>query len=194
MPSPIVHSFLGYLVFRLFKKRLHWKGLQMIGPLPMLLALTVFFSLLPDIDSVLGVVMGDFGGIHNQWTHSLYTGLGFAVVFGMLISRVQQTRFIKWFFLVLLCYQLHILADFLTFGRGVMLFWPLTEERYTSPILLFYGVHWSQGLFSLKHLWTLVSELAFVAGIYFLINKLGKKRVVEDAYGRSKKGKIILNE
>jgi inner membrane protein len=111
-----------------------------------------------------------------------------------LISRIQQTRFIKWFFLVLLCYQLHILADFLTFGRGVMLFWPLTEERYTSPILLFYGVHWSQGLFSLKHLWTLVSELAFVAGIYFLINKLGKKRVVEDAYGRSKKGKIILNE
>jgi inner membrane protein len=194
MPSPIVHSFLGYLVFRLFKKRLHWKGQQKIGPLPMLLALTVFFSLLPDIDSVLGVAMGDFGGIHNQWTHSLFTGLGFAVVFGGLISRIQQTRFIKWFFLVLLCYQLHILADFLTFGRGVMLFWPLTEERYTSPILLFYGVHWSQGLFSLKHLWTLVSELAFVAGIYFLINKLGKKRVVEDAYGRSKKGKIILNE
>jgi hypothetical protein len=59
---------------------------------------------------------------------------------------------------------------------------------------LFYGVHWSQGLFSLKHLWTLVSELAFVAGIYFLFTRMSKRKASKGRGEKSKKGELILNE
>jgi hypothetical protein len=46
--------------------------------------------------------------------------------------------------------------------RGVMAFWPLSSERFISPVLLFYGLHWSEGIFSGKDLWTIVNETNFV--------------------------------
>ncbi|NIV75262.1 MAG: hypothetical protein GWN37_10615, partial [Gammaproteobacteria bacterium] len=45
------------------------------------------------------------------------------------------------FLLTLVCYELHVLLDYLTVGRGVMLLWPLSAERFAPPIYLFYGLH-----------------------------------------------------
>ena len=42
-----------------------------------------------------------------------------------------------------------------------MLFWPLSSHRFSSPLLLFYGVRWSDGLFSIHHLSTVLNELLF---------------------------------
>ena len=52
--------------------------------------------------------------------------------------------------------------DFFTIGRGVMVFWPLSLERFASPVPLFYGLHWSDGYLSERHLITLVTELGFL--------------------------------
>jgi peptidoglycan/LPS O-acetylase OafA/YrhL len=57
-----------------------------------------------------------------------------------------------------------------------MLFWPLSAARFESPVKLFYGLHWSDGLVSVKHIWTLLNELAFaliaVLATYFLERRM----------------------
>jgi inner membrane protein len=44
-----------------------------------------------------------------------------------------------------------------------MLFWPFTQQRFSSPVTLFYGLHWSKGLFSIDHVWTVLTEGLFIA-------------------------------
>jgi membrane-bound metal-dependent hydrolase YbcI (DUF457 family) len=133
--------------------------------------------MMPDLDSILGVIAKDFRGFHNLWTHSLIVGSLISISLSFFFWSLTRSGFLKWFFLILLSYELHIIADFFTQGRGVMLFWPLSEERYSSPISLFYGVRWSEGLFTIKHLWTLASELITVGGVYFLLNSLERRRL-----------------
>jgi hypothetical protein len=48
--------------------------------------------------------------------------------------------------------------DYFTWSRGVMAFWPLMPDRFSAPVVLFYGFHWSQGWVSPRHLWTLLTE------------------------------------
>lgn len=193
MPSPIAHVAAGYVVYRLFRRR--WPDGQGTNhPLEAgLLAATVALSMLPDVDSVLGIAMGDMGRFHNQVTHSLIVGAGIALGVGVLAyltglgqpeeqgsqslrgNRRQASirRAMRWFLLVFVCYGLHVILDYFTVGRGVMALWPLSPERFLAPITLFAGLHWSDGLSSVRHLWTALSELLMVlaagAGIRLLL-------------------------
>ncbi len=166
MPSPIAHLTAGYIIYRLSRNyephpriRHHkWgSGLRWLAG---------GFSLLPDVDSAVGVLLQDFARYHNNASHSLLIGivvaLGFAVV-----MKWRTNNFAFWFLFALACYNLHILMDATTWSRGAMLLWPFSEQRFRSPVLLFYGLHWSNGLWSSKHLVTLVSELAFAAVVLF---------------------------
>ncbi len=67
--------------------------------------------------------------------------------------------------------------DAFTIGRGVMILWPFSIDRYASPVSLFYGVHWSDGWVSVRHLWTMVTELALLAAAGLFIH-LGAYRKV----------------
>jgi hypothetical protein len=87
----------------------------------------------------------------------------------------KRSGFVYWFGLVLLCYQLHIVLDFFTVGRGVMLFWPLSVVRFSSPIKLFYGLHWSEGFISIQHIWTLLNELGFTVLLVWAVHYLERK-------------------
>ncbi len=95
--------------------------------------------------------------------NSLFVGLCVSLLIASLIWLRWRAGFRFWLVLSLLCYELHVLADYLTWGRGVMLFWPFTPERFAPPVYLFYGLHWSDGLFSVRHLWTVLTELGFAA-------------------------------
>jgi inner membrane protein len=66
--------------------------------------------------------------------------------------------------------------DALTAERGVMLFWPLTQARFSSPVKLFYGLQWGLGWFSIWHLWTIFTESVFVALVLFAVNFFQKRR------------------
>jgi hypothetical protein len=66
--------------------------------------------------------------------------------------------------------------DALTAERGVMLFWPLTEARYASPIKLFYGLQWGLGWFSPWHLWTIFTETVFSLVVLYTVNYFDKRR------------------
>jgi inner membrane protein len=123
--------------------------------------------------------MYDLGRYHNIWTHSLIVGLGVALAIGSLVWLVRHSGFSRWFILTLLCYELHIIMDYFTVGRGVSAFWPLSFERFVSPVPVFYGLHWSDGWSSMRHLLTLVTEVGFVAllGVVVYLHRNRKGRI-----------------
>jgi inner membrane protein len=162
MPSPIAHMAAGYVIYRTYNIRRGWSDPKSPERVPLAMVAALGLSLLPDVDSVAGFLMGDFGRFHNDWTHSLIVGLGVSVVVGSLALFKKSAVKKEWFLLTLLCYGLHVVMDFFTIGRGVMALWPFSTERYASPIKVFYGLHWSDGWLSIRHLWTLITELCFV--------------------------------
>jgi inner membrane protein len=143
------------------------------GPFPYALLITAAFSMLPDIDAVLGIVMRDFRRFHNNATHSLLTGLLAAAVLGLWLRRRGNPNARLWFVLAWVSYALHVLMDSATPGRGVMALWPLSTNRYNFPIPLFYGVQWSNGFISIDHLVTLATELLFVGLVALLLHFTG---------------------
>ena len=161
MPSPIAHLATGYAIYYLNRSHQPKMQVDSIGSLPVPLLVTTGFSLLPDMDSVAGLVMGNFGRYHNNATHSLVVGLGFALAFAAIMHWREKRGFGYWFMLALLSYELHVLMDSATISRGVMAFWPFTANRYLLPFRLFYGFHWSEGWISISHLWTFLTEGLF---------------------------------
>ena len=181
MPSPFAHAATGYILYRVFRKRLptHW-GRLLPNQIPMLIVIGL--SLLPDLDAIPGIISGDMARFHNNITHSLVVGLAVALVGASLLSLLFKTSWVMWFGLVFFSYELHIVMDFFTGERGSMLFWPFTAERFSSPVKLFTGVKWGLGVFSPWHLWTLFTEGLFFMLIWLVYRFLRKNqaRVVEE--------------
>ncbi len=139
-----------------------------------LLGTAAIFSMLPDLDVLLGLFFGDLSAYHNQATHSLLFGLAACIV-GTVVLRpiLSGWRYRRISILLAACYGTHLLLDWLTFGRGLKLFWPFLHTRYASPIPFFYGVRYSEGLFSGYHLITITTELAFIAAVYLIYRLQG---------------------
>jgi membrane-bound metal-dependent hydrolase YbcI (DUF457 family) len=175
MPSPISHIAAGVIIYRSLPAEERQKGLRKFFGMPILLIVILGVSLLPDVDAVLGIITGDMGRYHNQATNSLFSGLAVALILGFLLRWWFGAKFLAAFGLVFTSYAVHLLLDMLTHGRGIMLLWPFSSERFISPVLLFYGLRWSHGLWSISHLWTFVSEIGFW-GIVFGLAHLYQKR------------------
>ena len=60
--------------------------------------------------------------------------------------------------------------DYFTIGRGVMLAWPFSSDRFSPPFPLFYALYWHEGLTSPKHMVTVTSELGFAGIIGLILN------------------------
>jgi membrane-bound metal-dependent hydrolase YbcI (DUF457 family) len=145
--------------------------------LSFLLVVTSISSLFPDFDSLIGILIGDMARYHNNGTHSLVVGFLLALAIGAAVWSKTRVNFLEWFLIIFLSYNMHVISDFFTYdSRGVMLFWPLSTERYASPINLFYGVRWGDGWISVRHLWTLATESLFALGVFFLLRLLGDHR------------------
>jgi hypothetical protein len=173
LPSPLAHSAIGYLIYRQARTP---GDKRRIGPLPWLLLITVVVSNLPDLDFIAGILFGDLWAYHNQITHSLVVGTGVSLLAAGLTWLLMRHSFGRWYAIFSLSYYLHIIMDFFTYKtRGIMLFWPLSEARFESPVKLFYGVRWSEGLFSASHLITLVTELVFAAALLLVVHLISKR-------------------
>lgn len=179
MPSPLAHMAMGYVINKVHQqKSFSEMNRRAVGKGLGLVIVTVGLSLLPDLDSVLGLLAGNFGRFHNNGTHSLIVGLLVAFFIGIMTSRIGRSEFLTWFVIPLTCYQLHVIMDFFTIGRGVMLLWPFSPQRFSSPVKLFYGLHWSDGWLSLRHIWTLFTELGFVVVLVAAVHLLPKSKRV----------------
>lgn len=135
-----------------------------------LLCVVGFFSMLPDCDAVGAMLFadsGEFGNWHNQGTHSLISGLAVAlvaVVLALLLRRGRKAA-VWWGAIVLLSYALHVILDFCTRGRGVMLLWPFSEQRFKLDPPIFMGVHWSEGFISFWHILTALQEFGIAIAL-----------------------------
>jgi hypothetical protein len=188
MPSPLAHAAMGYVLYRATKKP---DDSGRIGPLPQLLILTVGISILPDLDFLAGIIFGDLYAYHNQVSHSLVVGTGFSLLAAGAIWLATRRTFGRWFLILALSYNLHIVMDFFTYKtRGIMLFWPFTEARYEGAVKLFYGVRWSEGLWTPSHLVTLATELGVVFLLVLFSSLLFKPRQSRP----SRKGDISIVE
>ena len=170
MPSPIIHTTAGYLIYRYSRRKLPAEARHALGPLSLLLAITVIFAMLPDFDALLGLVVGDIGRYHNQGTHSLVVGLAISLIVAACLCYRKKSSFLSWFLVLLIGYESHVVLDYFTNGgRGVMLFWPFSSERFLPPFTLFHGVRWSQGLYTTEHILTVASELLIVLVVFLAI-------------------------
>jgi membrane-bound metal-dependent hydrolase YbcI (DUF457 family) len=183
MPSPIAHLAAGYATYYLSRSRTPQMKVETLGPLPTPLLVAAGFSMLPDVDSLAGLLLGNFGRFHNNATHSLIVGLGAALIFGGIMWIRERTGFGYWVMLALLSYETHILMDSATISRGVMAFWPISAERYLLPFRLFYGFHWSDGLLSIRHIWTFLTEGVFAAVLIAFVHLFRSARKLAPKQG-----------
>jgi len=165
MPSPIAHVAVGYFVARIAGRPK--ARTPSTVPTHVLIGSAVGLSLLPDLDSILGIMTGDFGKYHNNLSHSLFVGLVVALAAGGVAAASGRARFLAGFGIALACFELHVVMDYFTVGRGVMAFWPLTSERFLAPVPLFYGLRWSDGWVSPRHVWTVLTEVPLAVVVVF---------------------------
>ncbi|HJS30315.1 MAG TPA: metal-dependent hydrolase [Anaerolineales bacterium] len=176
MPSPIVHLTAGYAIYRLSKHNLPERERQLLK-IPIALLIIAGLSILPDLDFMVGLLLGDIEKYHNNISHSLLVGLPVALLAAsLMVLWSRSSRFWVWFAVSLAAYDLHPILDLFAGERGVMLFWPIVQDRFTSPVKLFYGVQWGLGLISPWHFVTILSELLFLIIVYFLIAWLDKRK------------------
>ena len=137
MATPIGHGLVGYAVFLFLKK---WKrGL----PVP-LLFLAVFFAIVPDLDFLPGLFMGQPALYHQGISHSLSFAFVSGIVCGLFV-RGQNRSFFPVFLLIFVACTSHLVLDFFgPDGRtpyGIPLLWPFSSTHFLSPIQLLPGVH-----------------------------------------------------
>jgi hypothetical protein len=182
MPSPIAHTAMGVLIYQVARRQNSVQH-RNTADLKVLLP-AVLFSLLPDIDILPAIVTGDMIRFHNQWTHSLVIGIFIALAAGV-FGKLFRQRFYPWFRLAFFGYQLHIIMDFFTqSSRGMLLFWPLTTQRFSAPLRLFFGFHWSENILSVEHIYTVLNELLFSGFILLVIlwlRRAGRKSIRVDS-------------
>lgn len=175
MPSPIAHVAVAYGVFSAVQHKLLVARQQGLKARGRVFLFVIICTMLPDIDVIPGLLLGDLRGIHNGVTNSFVVGAAVALLVSAVAWMSGSKRFGLWFVIALASYELHVLMDYFTADRGVMALWPLSSQRFIAPVLLFYGVHYTEGLFSIHHIWTVISELGFAAvvvGAVYLIPKL----------------------
>lgn len=128
MPSPVLHTAAGVALYYLGRgtSPLHRWGVAI---------LVVLAALLPDIDFVVGLLMGQPNRFHGGLTHSL----GGAAVGGLVLGMLVRGRRIHVGSLCFLAYASHVILDSLTRdGRpplGVPMLWPLSDRYFNFPLI-----------------------------------------------------------
>jgi membrane-bound metal-dependent hydrolase YbcI (DUF457 family) len=174
MPSPVAHLSAGYAVYRYYKKRLPEHRIAWKLPVQMIMVMSL--SMLPDLDVIPAIVFRDMHRYHNNFSHSFLFAIPVAFVIAGILQRVYLSNFWLWFLICLISYDLHVIMDALTAERGVMMFWPLTQTRFASPIKIFFGLQWGHGWFSIWHLWTIFTEALFGSIVILAMNYFDKRR------------------
>lgn len=166
MSSPVAHLACGYAVYRM----LVTADPKVAGlPRGTRWATAAFFSMAPDLDLIAGWLARDVPTYHNNISHSLAFGLLACLIAATWACTAwQRLRFVPLWAYTFACYASHILVDYVTRGRGVMLWWPFLSERFSSPALLFRGVSWSKGLHTTDHVWTLANDALFALVVMVL--------------------------
>lgn len=176
MPSPIAHTALVFFGL---------PAAQGAARLPLsrrvaLAAMLAVVLVLPDLDFALALVgLAEASGVHGTWSHSLVwalpVGLGFAMAASLVLPQGARPSFGRLALVGAAAFASHTLMDWMNWGfgnsRGVQLVWPLSQDRFLSPVPLFIGLRWSEPGAYASHAVTLSTELAFAAVVWFIASK-----------------------
>lgn len=119
----------------------------------------------PDVDAVLGWLFGDMARFHNGSTHGLLAWLAATLAMALVTGRIGPPRFSVRALWLGCCAASHLMIDLVTWGRGLMLGFPFTEERMHGPFILFRGLRWSEGVWSGEHLRTALDEAGVILAL-----------------------------
>lgn len=180
MPSPIAHIGIGYAIYRSYKNKLP-QDRYSFRKISLQLIMVASLSMLPDLDVIPAIIFRDMEAYHNNISHSLFFAIPVALLVAGVFQRIYRSNYWLWFVICLISYDLHVFMDALTADRGVMMFWPLTEARFASPVKIFYGLQWGLGWFTLWHLWTIFTESLFVLIVVLAVNYFTKRRAQSEA-------------
>lgn len=143
MALPIAHAAAGYLVHRAGRR-------SPTGGRPSLAGwrravLFMFIGNLPDMDFLVGFVIGRPGLLHRGVSHTVLA----AVVFGVAAALVARWRWHERFGPAAIAfgvaYLSHLILDFFTIDTrppaGAQFLWPLSSEYLLSPVTVFHEIH-----------------------------------------------------
>lgn len=166
MPSPLAHGAVAFALWPLLRNRTRSKSKWQHQVLAGMLMLGL---LGPDLDIAAGYFYGDGAfALHGGASHSLLAGALFGVVFALVCHRLTSVQWASVWMIGTGAWWSHVLLDAFTTGRGVAMFWPITSERISFPMTMFYGVRHSEPLAWQHHLVTLVTEVPFVLLMWFV--------------------------
>ncbi|MGK7950039.1 MAG: metal-dependent hydrolase [Xenococcaceae cyanobacterium] len=163
MPSPLAHSVSGYILAKFLP--LKQRKESRVNKWYMRSLYPVFVATCADCDFIPQIITGQV--YHRGPTHSIFFTFVFSVVTGFVVSYWQKYSYRQIFLLTAIVYSSHLFLDFFTVGgKGMQLFWPVTDSFFKSPIAIFPGVHHSRGLWHYSHLIPFGFELAYSALLF----------------------------
>ena len=128
MPSPILHMSAGLALCCLDRPASQLHRQRVVG-------FILLAAILPDVDFLIGLLMGEPNRFHGGLTHSL----GGAVVAGFGLGILAGERRSRVGLLCFLSYASHVILDSLTRDSrpllGVPLLWPLTRKFFNFPLI-----------------------------------------------------------
>ena len=175
MPTPIGHMLAGAIIFKSQKKSV---GL-------FLFLSVLLFALLPDIDFLFGLIVGDANRYHHLWTHSL----AFTIVAGFLGGfffakwRCESLLFSSAIFIS--AGTSHVFLDCLALDKrepfGCPIWWPFSQKFIISPVPLFSDVSrvsdshlFFESLLNMHNLRTVLIEIALLVPILIFVWKINR--------------------
>lgn len=184
MPSPIGHLLAGAAVYT--------GGTNRDTRSTALLAIALVGSMVPDLDFVPGILIGNMREFHHGISHSL----AFAVLFGGVIfalvhamDRALANRAAAFAFLA---YASHVVLDFVSVNTGTLgvpLLWPLSEGQIGVNLRLFgyfrYDTSGIAGVLHWKNLMPFSRELLILGSVVVLL--LRKERIGQAVIARRRR-------
>jgi inner membrane protein len=175
--SPIAYSLAGYTVNSFFATAHNRLSL---------ILLCIFMANAADLDFLPGILIGNPPLYHRGITHSLMFAFIVSIGIAGAYSIIRKKPFLTMFSLCFISYLTHLVIDF--FGpydshhdpvRGLLLFWPISGERFISPIPVFVGTYhnasssptilrWIESILSLPNLIAIIREIGLIMPFVFL--------------------------
>jgi membrane-bound metal-dependent hydrolase YbcI (DUF457 family) len=146
MPSPIGHTLAGCAVALAVmppQMAQAWEAW----------AFCLICANLADVDFIPGFLTGNLRTFHRGPSHSLVAAIVAAGVGGWLLTW-SAVPWQTWVGLIFMAYGSHVVLDYFTPGRGVLLNWPFSRRRYqaahpwflsVSPVKAYHGVWTKRG-------------------------------------------------
>jgi membrane-bound metal-dependent hydrolase YbcI (DUF457 family) len=146
MALPIAHATAGYLVHRAGRGVLAEDRSSLAGWRRAVVFM--FIGILPDMDFLVGFVIGQPGLLHRGVSHTLVAAAVFALVAAAFAHWRWKQRFGPAVVLLGAAYLSHLLLDYFTIDTrppaGAQFLWPFSSAYFMSPVTIFTEI-WIDG-------------------------------------------------